>query len=232
MAGTIVCGLDDRTAPAVARIAGDLATDLKGRLVMAQAGSAEALAEVAADEAAELMVVGSRGRGALAAALLGSVSRALVRTTPCPLAIVTPSAAERHELRTNGVHGPIVCGIDGSERALAGALLAGDLARRLGERLLLAHVRDYPGAGAPGRRTERDIVGAAIAELDADVEVAIEEGPAAHILLSLAARTRARMIVVAPRAGRGGLRTAVLGSVSSFLAANAPCPLVVPPQPG
>jgi hypothetical protein len=36
MTGTIVCGFDDRTAPAVARIASDLAAELDDRLVLAR----------------------------------------------------------------------------------------------------------------------------------------------------------------------------------------------------
>ena len=49
---------------------------------------AETLAAVASDEGAEMLVVGSRGRGALTAALMGSVSRALVAVAPCPVVVV------------------------------------------------------------------------------------------------------------------------------------------------
>lgn len=37
---------------------------------------------------AELMVVGATGRGALARALLGSVSSSLVRRASCPVAVI------------------------------------------------------------------------------------------------------------------------------------------------
>lgn len=54
----------------------------------------ERLAEIADEEDAELIVVGSRGRGAFKAAFLGSVSNSLVGVARCPVLIVPPGAAE------------------------------------------------------------------------------------------------------------------------------------------
>jgi nucleotide-binding universal stress UspA family protein len=53
---------------------------------------AERLADLADEEHAELVVVGSRGRGAFKAAFLGSVSRDLVGAARCPVLVVPPGA--------------------------------------------------------------------------------------------------------------------------------------------
>lgn len=55
---------------------------------------AERLADLADEEDAELIVVGSRGRGRFQAALLGSVSNSLAGVARCPVLIVPPSAWE------------------------------------------------------------------------------------------------------------------------------------------
>lgn len=55
---------------------------------------AEGLADVAEEENAELIVVGSRGRGAFKTAFLGSVSNSLVGVARCPVLIVPPGATE------------------------------------------------------------------------------------------------------------------------------------------
>jgi len=57
---------------------------------------AKELARAAADRKATLLVVGSRGRGAVRAALLGSVSAEVTRRSHCPVLIVPPGAATHH----------------------------------------------------------------------------------------------------------------------------------------
>lgn len=55
---------------------------------------AERLADIADEVDAELIVVGSRGRGAFRSAFLGSVSNALVGVARCPVLIVPRGATE------------------------------------------------------------------------------------------------------------------------------------------
>jgi nucleotide-binding universal stress UspA family protein len=55
--------------------------------------AAERLAELADEERAEMIVVGSRGRGAFKAAFLGSVSTSLIGVARCPVLVVPPGAA-------------------------------------------------------------------------------------------------------------------------------------------
>jgi nucleotide-binding universal stress UspA family protein len=50
--------------------------------------AAERLADLADDEAADMIVVGSRGRGAFKAAFLGSVSGDLIGVARCPVVVV------------------------------------------------------------------------------------------------------------------------------------------------
>jgi len=55
---------------------------------------ADRLADLADEEEADFIVVGSRGRGAFKSAFLGSVSNSLVGIARCPVLIVPRGAAE------------------------------------------------------------------------------------------------------------------------------------------
>lgn len=67
-------------------------SDAERRVVLGHPG--ERLADLADEEEAELIVVGSRGRGAFKSAFLGSVSSGLVGVARCPVLIVPPGASE------------------------------------------------------------------------------------------------------------------------------------------
>lgn len=99
--GPIVCGVDGSepsivAARAAARVAGRLETRLvlvhASSSIVEDGGAAGCLAEFADREAAQLLVTGSRGRGRIASALLGSVASRLATTAMRPLMIVPPRA--------------------------------------------------------------------------------------------------------------------------------------------
>jgi nucleotide-binding universal stress UspA family protein len=73
---------------------GRSALDLKVRLAVEDGHPAQVLAAVAREEAAALLVTGTRGRNAFSSALLGSVSVGLVSVAGRPVALVPASAGE------------------------------------------------------------------------------------------------------------------------------------------
>ena len=230
--------------------AADLVGEVRERLgerpadVRLIAGSpVEAIQAAVQDVRPELLVVGSRGRGRLRAAVLGSVSRDLVSNAREPVVVVGPRAvlatAEEAALGSPSV----VCGVDGSDVALAGAAFAGRLARRLDFRPVVVHARQnvraalaYPRARSetPPVTGQSDAVFKYAAEaLRQGVAAAgegatgvIEPGPPVEVLDSIAAREAARLIVITAR-GAGGVGATLLGSVAAELTATASRPVVV-----
>ena len=100
MAWTDNMGLLDVTRQAAeeaaaAQVAEVLGPDHTATISVVEGGAAEAL--LAAAEDADLLVVGNRGRGNLAAALLGSTSAKLADEAPCPVVVVRAHAGEPTE---------------------------------------------------------------------------------------------------------------------------------------
>src|SRR5690348_15228849 len=80
-----------------------------------------------------IIVVGSRGQGKLARAMLGSVSTGLVHHAHCPVAVV------REQLRPERRQAPVVVGIDGSPASEGATALAFDEASWRNVELVAVH---------------------------------------------------------------------------------------------
>lgn len=179
--------------------------------------------------AADLLVVGSNGLGAIKSFILGSVTGAVLHDSRCPVVVVP------EQLRDSV--GRIVVGVDGSKRSDVALRWAEDEADRRGCTLVVVHAWEYPY-----RMTEEGFArGSTLAEVDASIvlERAVDaatdrmsspvigelaEGSATQALLDAA--EQADLLVVGSR-GRGGFRSMILGSVAHAVSAHASCPVAV-----
>jgi len=197
---------------------------------------------------ADVIVCGSRGRGAVARSLLGSTSTSVVHRATRPVLVVPadPGATE----------GLALIAYDGSAGARAAIAAAGRLLP--GRRAIVVHVWNSPMrntlsgralAGAPigalrefsadyeqffadaaASVVEEGVGLAGEAGLDASGE-AIESGSGAWRALAEVASDRSVAVIVAGSRGRAGLAATILGSVSSGLVHNAETPaLIVRPE--
>ena len=64
-------------------------------LRVAIGSAADRIVGVARETEASMVVIGSRGRGDLTSAVLGSVSARVASTAPCPVVVVPPGASTR-----------------------------------------------------------------------------------------------------------------------------------------
>jgi nucleotide-binding universal stress UspA family protein len=209
---------------------------------LVQGTPAERLLDAVNQDGAELLVVGSRGQGPIGSKLFGSVSRTLATDATRPVVVVPPESTPRTEGQ-----GSIVCGIDGSDHAVAAARLAADLASRMGYTLLIVHAlaelqSRLSYAGARGTtppasaqpdtqaRLAQEIVDAAVAAAGPGATGVVEAGLPWDVLESVAEREDGRLIVVAGR-GLSAVRAAAFGSVASKLATSSRVPVLILPEP-
>ena len=188
--------------------------------------------------AADLIVMGTHGRGGFERLALGSVAEKILRRAPCPVLAVPPaSAPEPHiPFRT------VLCPTDFSEASTAAAVYARDLARDESTTLTLLHVfewalGDVHDTGPIETLKENlradaqdrlDRLAAAVAAGGTPPTTLLVEGKPRRVIPAVAQDQQADLIVMG-LSGRGAIDRAVLGSTTHHVIREGVCPVLTVP---
>ena len=196
-------------------------------------GAAEEVIVLADQIGAGLIVSGSRGRGRMKRLVMGSVSDTVVRHAHCPVLMVRG--------KPTVFPARILVATDGSEEAAAAMGSALDLAAKTGSRLDLIHVgmlepvyhperHGYPLLYEKVREEAQRLLDEQVEKVEASgctVERAILRiGRPDEEIVVAAEEMDAGLVVIGNR-GLGGVRRALMGSVSDSVVRHANCPVLV-----
>jgi nucleotide-binding universal stress UspA family protein len=183
-------------------------------------------------EEAEMIVVGSNGRGAVGRLLLGSVSSGVVRHAKCPVAVIR----DEDPLMPHPLQAPVLVGIDGSPASELAVAIAFDEASRRGVELNALHawidtqVLELPGFDwqLVKEEAERSLAESLAGWQERYPDVTV------HRLLfcdrpsrQLVKKSESAQLVVVGSHGRGGIARTLLGSVSNAVVHSVRMPVIV-----
>ncbi|GAA4603695.1 nucleotide-binding universal stress UspA family protein [Actinoplanes octamycinicus] len=192
---------------------------------------------------AQLMVLGSRGRGGFAGMLLGSTSQRVATHAPCPVVVVgpqpaaddVPTATGDHRSTTAGDNRPIAAGVDDSPSADLVLETVFTMADAQGAPIRIVHA--CPPVIPPWLTPDSAAVDADRADRLAeqlepwrskfpDVPVDVVLSPASPPAALVEASRTARLVIVGSH-GHGLVTGTLVGSTSLQLLHHAACPVYV-----
>jgi nucleotide-binding universal stress UspA family protein len=204
---------------------------------VADVSPSRAIQHIAAEEHADLIVVGCCHHGAVGRVVLGDVSRGVMHGARCPVAVAPHgSRKDPHGLTTIGV------AYNDTPESRAALEFAVSAAHETGAALkLTTAVMIPPSFGAPYafsfdvegllealRASAADALAQAVSKLDVPVTTSVIDGQTSQVLEQFSGEVD---LLVAGSRGWGARRQVVLGSATSHLTHHAACPVIVVPSP-
>lgn len=197
--------------------------------------------ERASNVSADLIVVGTHGRGGFDRLALGSVAEKVLRKAICPVLTVPASAPAP----TGGaLFATILCAVDFSAMSADVVRVGVDLARRYRGRLVVTYVVPWPVGDGTGLEVDAGLTHEAETRARDELTrlLAAEAGPAVHgsaIVLTgtpkheilACARTLHASLIVLGVSGHGAIERALLGSTAHSVVRHSECPVLTVPAP-
>lgn len=190
----------------------------------------------ASEGRADLLVMGTHGRGGFERWVLGSVTEKVLRKAPCPVLTVSGHESAQAAATLKG----ILCPVDFSEASSRALQYAFSLAQETDARLALLHVvRELPAASDPAsfdvsgyrarvleeaRQRLRGLVPAGVRDWCTPEELIATGKP--HREIVRAAQARAAGLIVMGVHGRGVVDLALFGSTTHQVVRAADCPVL------
>jgi nucleotide-binding universal stress UspA family protein len=218
----------------VRRILGAQASQLPVKFDLADAHPVDAVLSAAKRHRADLIVMGTHGRGGSKRLWLGSVAESVIRQAGVPVFV---ARQKQHELidttdaRAVPELATILCPVNFSEAARAGLEHAASLARQFGARLVAACVVERGDArGIPEARRRLASWLSSDVPVECEVRIVVRRGqsPAGEIV-SLAGGVKADLVVLGAQPRRL-LQTWLWGDTTEFVLRQAPAPVLVVPR--
>jgi nucleotide-binding universal stress UspA family protein len=195
--------------------------------------AAQEIVDLAEEQEVGLIAIGSRGRGRIERALMGSVSDSVVRHAHCPVLVA--------RWRPLIFPARILVATDGSEEATLAAKTAAELSQRAYSELHVVSVADayssyyyvqQTGLGDDLPQRAQDVLDDQVKKIEqcggevAGKHVRVSQRHPADVIVRVAEETGADVVVMGSR-GLGGIRRALMGSVSDSVVRHAHCPVLV-----
>jgi nucleotide-binding universal stress UspA family protein len=204
--------------------------DISVSLEVVAGTPATVIEEYAERGGADLVVIGTHGRGGISRLLLGSVAERVLRRAPQPTLIVRPRAQEQAPDTPRVTH--ILCPVNYSEVARVAFQHACTVARTFGARLtVLFAIEEKPVTPPLIVHAEHRLKSwlPAEPEVECQMQPVVRHGDAAEQAITLAREAAVDLVVIGAQ-HRRFVDTTVLGTTTVRVTRHAPCPVLVVPR--
>jgi nucleotide-binding universal stress UspA family protein len=213
------------------------AAGVKTDVHVGEGSPVSSILEQASSMTADLIVMGTHGRGGFDRAMLGSVTEKVLRKARCPVLTVPPADVAVGKIP----YTRLLCPLDFSEPSLAALELALSLAEESDAQLTLLHVFDWPpddellverfDAATLHRVLEQPALGRLEALVPEEARVwckpttKVAYGKPYRKILEVAATDASDLIVIGVH-GRNALDLTLFGSTTNQVVRRASCPVL------
>jgi nucleotide-binding universal stress UspA family protein len=213
------------------------ASDVRVKIVMREGSVVREILAQAKASRADLVVIGSHGRGGVQRLVLGSVAEKVLRLATCPVLTVRSGVSVTR--RSRSLFGTILCATDFSAAANRGVAYAKRLAKEANAKLVVMHAVEWPFGDAVAsdavQEFRQSVESSARDELVRLLPRSGADGPGAQAVVALGkasaaivklARARSVDLIVMGVSGRGAIDVALLGSTTHHVIREGTWPVL------